>query len=78
MDRRVLEHIRKAQSILERSFGCTARPGKGSELLFYREGQRHAFVGRHKSNPRVSAVAIQSILRKLGITVREWLQVTCG
>jgi hypothetical protein len=70
--------LSRLQSLLERSFGCTVRPGKGSELLFYREGQRHAFVGRHKANPRVSAVAIQSILKKLGITVRQWLEVTCG
>jgi hypothetical protein len=70
--------LSRLQSLLERRFGCTARPGKGSELLFYREGGRHAFVGRHKANPRVSAVEIQSILRKLGIPVLEWLQVTCG
>lgn len=78
--RRITSSLRlsRLQSLLERRFGCTARPGKGSELLFYREGRRHAFVGRHKANPRVSAVGIQSILRKLGITVREWLQVTCG
>lgn len=70
--------LSRLRSLLERRFGCTARPGKGSELLFYRDGRPHAFVGRHKANPRVSAVEIQSILKKLGISVREWLGATCG
>jgi hypothetical protein len=63
-------------SILERQFGCSSRSSKGSELVFYREGERHAFVSRHKSNPLVPAIAIQRMLRKLGIGVQEWLTAT--
>ncbi|MBI2388484.1 MAG: hypothetical protein HYV09_02605 [Deltaproteobacteria bacterium] len=60
-------------SLLERHFGCTSRPSKGSELVFYRDGGRHAFGSRHTSNPQVPAIAIQRMLRKLGIGVHEWL-----
>lgn len=63
-------------TLLERHFGCRARSAKGSELVFYREGGRHAFVSRHKSNPLVPAIAIQHMLRKLAIPVQDWLAVT--
>ncbi len=65
-------------SILEGTLGCTSRPGKGSELVIYREGGVQAVVGRHKTNPQVSAMGIRRILKKLGIPVREWLTATCG
>ena len=70
--------LSRLRSILEGRFGCTMRPGKGSELLFYREGGSLAYVGRHKANPEVPAVAVQRILKKLGISVREWLAVSTG
>ena len=70
--------LSQLQSILEGRFGCTARPGKGSELLFYREGGCLAYVARHKANPEVPAVAIQRILKKLKIAVKEWLTVSAG
>ena len=70
--------LSQLQSILEGRFGCTTRPGKGSELLFYREGGCLAYVGRHKANPEVPAVAIQRILKKLGIPVWEWLEASAG
>ena len=50
------------------------RSGKGSEVLFYRPGGRHAVVGRHKANPEISTSLIRIILKKLGISVREWLE----
>ena len=68
--------LSELSTVLERSFGCTSRSSKGSELVFYREGERHAFVARHKSNPLVPAIAIQRMLRKLGIGVGEWLVAT--
>ena len=70
--------LSRLQSVLEGRFGCSARPGKGSEFLFYREGGRLAYVARHKQNPQVSAVEIQRILKKLGIRVRDWLEVSDG
>jgi hypothetical protein len=65
-------------SILEGRFGCTSRQGKGSELVLYREGSLQAVVGRHKTNPQLSAMGIRRILKKLGITVSEWLDATCS
>ncbi len=64
------------RAVLERSFGCEARSSKGSELTFYRPGGRHAWVARHVSNPLIPAVAIQRMLRKLGISVAEWVEAT--
>ena len=69
--------LSELRSLLERRFHCTSRSGKGSKLVFYREGEKQAFVSRHKSNPSIPAVAIQRILKKLGIGVDEWLEVTC-
>lgn len=63
-------------TVLEGRFGCTSRSSKGSELVFYRPGARHAFISRHKVNPLVPAIAIQRMLRKLGIAVHEWLAAT--
>ncbi len=68
--------LSELSSLLERHFGCTSRSSKGSELVFYREGERHAFVARHTSNPAVPAIAIQRMLRKLGIPVHDWLAAT--
>ncbi len=64
-------------ALLEGEFGCEARSGKGSELVLHRPGSLQAVVGRHKANPQISAMAIRRILKKLGITVGEWLEVTC-
>lgn len=77
--RRVTSSLRLSRltATLEKHFGCSSRSGKGSELLFYREGGVQAFVARHKQNPTVSAVEIQRILKKLGISVREWMRVAC-
>jgi hypothetical protein len=77
---RVVTSLRLSElgTLLERDFGCSSRSSKGSELVFYREGGRHAFVSRHKSNPLVPAIAIQRMLRKLEIPVQEWLAVTRG
>jgi hypothetical protein len=76
--RRVVTSLRLSElgTLLERRFGCSARSSKGSEMVFYRAGGRHAFVSRHKSNPLVPAIAIQRMLRKLEIPVHEWLAVT--
>lgn len=63
------------RAVLERHFGCEARSSKGSELVFYRPGGRHAFVARHVNNPLIPAIAIQRILKKLGISVAEWVGV---
>jgi len=75
---RVVTSLRLSElgSLLERRFGCSARSSKGSEMVFYRAGGRHAFVSRHKSNPLVPAIAIQRMLRKLEIPVQEWLVAT--
>jgi hypothetical protein len=43
-------------------------------MVFYRPGGRHAFVSRHVSNPLIPAIAIQRILKKLGISVAEWVR----
>ena len=69
--------LSEMKSLLEGKFGCTSRSSKGSEMVFYREGGRHAIVSRHKANPMIPAIAIQRMLKKLGIGVHEWLDVAC-
>jgi hypothetical protein len=75
--RRIASSLRlsRLRTILEKEFGCVSRAGKGSEFLFYREGGRHALVGRHKANPTESRWQIPRILKKLGIGLREWIEV---
>ncbi len=66
------------RTVLERHFECEARSSKGSELVFYRPGGRHAFVSRHVQNPLIPAIAIQRILKKLGIGIAEWVRAAGG
>jgi hypothetical protein len=75
---RIVSHLRLNQlrKILEGRLGCTARPGKGSELLVHRPGGQIAVVGRHKANPTVSAPGVRRILKRLGIGVSEWIDAT--
>jgi hypothetical protein len=62
-------------SVLERCLArlrCEVRFGKGSEVVVYREGGRHFTLGHHKGNDRVPASLIRQLLRRVGVSLKEW------
>lgn len=53
--------------------GCEIRAGKGSEVLVFRPGYKIARLGHHTRNPEVSPIAIRIALRRLGLSLNDFV-----
>src|SRR5262249_41198012 len=60
-------------AVMARQFDCEVRPGKGSEVVFYRPGGKSYALGHHKQNHPVPAVQVLRMLKRLGLPVRDGL-----
>jgi hypothetical protein len=64
-------------SLLERitteQFQCEWSQAKGSERKVYRQGEKHFKFGCHEKDPLISAGTINKCLRRLGISLGDFL-----
>jgi hypothetical protein len=70
--------FRQLRNFLEKRFGCEVRPGKGSEVTFYRPGGRIFTLSHHGSNDEVPSVVVTHLLKRLAIGLDEWRLAVYG
>ena len=61
-------------NLLTRHFGCEVSTAKGSEIKVYRAGGRIFTLGRHTLNREVEAVKVSRLLRRLEISISDWIK----
>ncbi len=60
--------------MLESRLGCEVKPGKGSEVTVYRPGGVKFVLGHHHRNRHVPSHLVRLLLKRVGISVEEWLR----
>jgi hypothetical protein len=59
-------------AFLRDKFQCETRAGKGSEQIVHRPGGKIFTLGHHRQRVTVHTSTLRRLLKRLGITIREW------
>lgn len=66
--------LSKFENLMLNHFGCSFSYGKGSEIKIQREGSRIMTIGRHKKDIELSPYKVKQILKRIDISVDEFVQ----
>jgi len=71
--RRAIHHLRLRTflHVLQHRLDCEVRPGKGDETTIYRQGGKIFRIGRPE---QIHPVIVKRALRRLNISIPEWLK----